>query len=115
LQRTGDPFCQLTREALARRSPRRLTLAKADFLQMSPQRWQKWIVWIASLIGGLLGLFAPVGVVKWLLQSEPEDAGILTLFFIPVWCVIAVFGLLAGRRLGLLAIGGKRGLQRKPV
>jgi len=76
---------------------------------------QKWIVRIASLSGGALGLFAPVGLVKWLLQTEPEDAGILTLFFIPIWCVIAVFGLLAGRRLGVLAIGGKRALQRKPV
>jgi hypothetical protein len=77
---------------------------------MSPQHL---IVWIASLTGGAIGLFAPVGVVKWLLQAEPEDAGILTLFFIPVWCVIAVFGLLAGRRLGLLVIGRKRALQRK--
>ena len=76
---------------------------------------QKWIVWIASLTGGAVGMFAPVGVVKWLLQTEPEDAGILTLFFVPIWCLIVIFGLLAGRRLGLLAIGGKRALQRKII
>jgi len=57
-------------------------------------------------------LFAPVGVVKWLLQKEPEDAGILTLFFFPVWCLLLVLGLLIGRRLGLLLTGGKRVLQR---
>ena len=79
---------------------------------MSPQ---KLIVWITSLTGGAIGLFAPVGVVKWLLQTEPEDAGILTLFFVPVWCLIVIFGLLVGRRLGLLAIGGKQALQRKII
>jgi len=68
----------------------------------------KLIVWITSLTGGAVGLFAPVGVVKWLLQTEPEDAGILTLFFLPVWCLLVVAGLLAGRRLGLLVTGGKR-------
>ena len=80
-----------------------------------PMSAQKLIVWITSLTGGALGLFAPVGVVKWLLQTEPEDAGILTLFFVPVWCLIVIFGLLAGHRLGLLAIGGKRALQRKII
>ena len=40
---------------------------------MSPQ---KIMVWIMTAVGGSVGLFAPVGVVKWLLQSEPEDAGI---------------------------------------
>jgi len=65
-----------------------------------------------SLTGGAIGLFAPVGVVKWLLQTEPADAGILTLFFLPVWCLIVVLGLLVGRRLGLLVTGGKRVLQR---
>jgi hypothetical protein len=54
---------------------------------------QKLVVMTTSLIGGAIGLFAPVGVVKWLLRTEPEDAGILTLFFLPVWCLI-------GRRLG---------------
>jgi hypothetical protein len=73
---------------------------------------QKLILWIAGLTGGAIGLLAPVGVVKWLLQTEPEDAGILTLFFLPVWCLLVVAGLLAGRRLGLLAIGGKRALPR---
>ena len=73
---------------------------------------QKLIIWITSLTVGAVGLFAPVGVVKWLLQKEPEDAGILTLFFFPVWCVLLVLGLLIGRRLGLLLVGGKRVLQR---
>ena len=73
---------------------------------------QKLIIWITSLTGGAVGLFAPVGVVKWLLQTEPEDAGILTLFFFPVWCLLLVLGLLIGRRLGLLVTGGKRVLQR---
>ena len=69
---------------------------------------RKLIILIASMTGGAIGLLAPVGVVKWLLQTEPEDAGILTLFFIPVWCLLVLFGLLAGRRLGMLATGGKR-------
>jgi hypothetical protein len=64
----------------------------------------KLVVWITSLTGGAVGLFAPVGVVKWLLQ----DAGILTFFFLPVWCLLVVAGLLAGRRLGVLVTGGKR-------
>jgi hypothetical protein len=54
----------------------------------------------------------PVGVVKWILQTEPADAGILTVFFLPVWGLLLVLGLLIGRRLGLLATGGKRVLQR---
>ncbi len=74
---------------------------------------QKIIMLVTSLAGGAVGLFAPVGVVKWLLQTEPEEAGILTLFFIPVWCLLVVLGLLIGRRLGLLATGGKRVLQRR--
>jgi len=61
-----------------------------------------------SLIGGAIGLLAPVGVVKWLLRTEPEDAGILTLFFLPVWCLLVVIGLLIGRRFGLLMTGRKR-------
>ena len=73
---------------------------------------QKIIVMIMSLIGGAVGLFAPVGVVKWLLRTEPEDAGILTLFFFPVWFLIVVAGLWIGRRLALLVTGGKRVLQR---
>ena len=73
---------------------------------------QKLVVLCASLTGGAIGLFAPVGVVKWLLQTEPEEAGILTLFLIPVWCLLVVFGLLTGRRLGMLATGGKRMVQR---
>ena len=72
---------------------------------------QKLIVMIMSLIGGAIGLFAPVGVVKWLLRTEPEDAGILTLFFFPVWFLIVVAGLWIGRKLALLVTGGKRVLQ----
>jgi len=75
---------------------------------MSPQTI---VIWIMSGIGGAIGLFAPVGIVKWLLQTEPEDAGILTFFFLPVWCFLVVAGLLVGRRLGML-IGGKRALPR---
>ena len=67
---------------------------------------------IAGLTGGAIGLFAPVGAVKWLLRTEPEEAGILTLFFFPVWFLLVVAGLLIGRRLGLLASGGKRVPQR---
>jgi hypothetical protein len=74
--------------------------------------FQKLIVTTTSLTGGAAGLLAPIGVVKWLLQTEPEDAGILTLFFLPVWCLIVVAGLLVGRRLGLTMSGGKRVLQR---
>jgi hypothetical protein len=73
---------------------------------------QKLVVLTTELLGGALGLFAPVGVVKWLLLTEPEDAGILTLFFFPVWCLLVVLGLLIGRRLGLLMSGGKRVVQR---
>ncbi len=69
---------------------------------------QKLVVTIISLIGGAIGLLAPVGVVKWLLRTEPEDAGILTLFFLPVWCLLVVAGLLIGRRFGLLMTGRKR-------
>jgi hypothetical protein len=72
---------------------------------------QKIAVRVMSGIGGAVGLFAPIGVVKWLLQIEPEDAGILTFFFLPVWCLLVVCGLLAGRRVGML-VGGKRAWQR---
>ena len=58
------------------------------------------------------GLLAPIGFVKWLLRTDPEDAGILTLFFFPVWCLLVVLGLLVGRRLGLLMTGEKRVTQR---
>jgi hypothetical protein len=77
-----------------------------------PMTHQKLVVLITTLLGGALGLFAPVGVVKWLLLTEPEDAGILTLFFFPVWCLLVVLGLLIGRRLGLLATGRRRVAQR---
>jgi hypothetical protein len=77
-----------------------------------PVTRQKLVVTTASLIGGAIGLFAPVGVVKWLLRSEPEDAGILTLFFLPVWCLLLILGLLIGRRFGLLVTGSKRVMPR---
>jgi len=73
---------------------------------------RKLVVTTASLAGGAIGLLAPIGVVKWLMQTEPEDAGILTLFFLPVWCLIVVAGLFIGRRLGMSIAGGKRVLQR---
>ena len=73
---------------------------------------QKLVVTITTLFGGAVGLFAPIGFVKWLLRTDPEDAGILTLFFFPVWCLLVVLGLLLGRRLGLLMTGGKRAVQR---
>ena len=69
---------------------------------------QKLVVLATSLAGGAIGLLAPIGVVKWVLQIEPEDAGILTLFFFPVWCLLFALGLLIGRKLGLLVTGGKR-------
>jgi hypothetical protein len=75
-------------------------------------RNQKLAVTIASLAGGAVGLLARIGVVKWLLRTEPEDAGILTLFFLPVWCLIVVAGLLIGRRFRVSVTGGKRVLQR---
>ena len=73
---------------------------------------QKLVLTITTLIGGAVGLFAPIGFVKWLLRTDPEDAGILTLFFFPVWCLLVVLGLLMGRRLGLIMPGGKRVAQR---
>jgi hypothetical protein len=76
-----------------------------ELLPMTPQ---KLVVLATSLTGGAIGLLAPIGVVKWVLQTEPEDAGILTPFFFPVWCLVFALGLLIGRRLGLLATGGKR-------
>ena len=69
---------------------------------------QKFVVTVSGLIGGAIGLFAPVGFVKWLLRTEPEEAGILTLFFLPVWFLIVVAGLLTGCKLALLVTGGKR-------
>jgi hypothetical protein len=73
---------------------------------------QKIIIWIISAICGAIGLFAPVGIVKWLLMAEPEDAGILTFFFLPVWCFLVVAGLLIGRRLGVALVGLRRAVQR---
>jgi hypothetical protein len=41
---------------------------------------QKLVMTTTTLIGGAVGLFAPIGVVKLLFGTDPEDAGILTLF-----------------------------------
>jgi hypothetical protein len=49
---------------------------------------QKFVLTITTLAGAAVGLFAPIGFVKWLLQTDPEEAGILTLFFFPVWCLL---------------------------
>jgi hypothetical protein len=73
---------------------------------------QKLITTITTLLGGAVGLLAPIGFVKWLLRTDPEEAGILTLFFFPVWCLLVVLGLLIGRRAGLPVTGGKRVAQR---
>jgi len=73
---------------------------------------QKFVLTITTLAGGAVGLLAPIGFVKWLLQTDPEEAGILTLFFFPVWCLLVVLGLLIGRRAGLIMTGGKRVAQR---
>jgi hypothetical protein len=73
---------------------------------------QKLMMIITTAIGGAIGLFAPIGFVKWLLRTDPEEAGILTLFFFPVWCLLVVLGLLIGRRAGLIVTGSKRAAQR---
>jgi hypothetical protein len=73
---------------------------------------QKLMMTITTAIGGAIGLFVPIGFVKWLLRTDPEEAGILTLFFFPVWCLLVVLGLLIGRRAGLLVTGSKRVAQR---
>jgi len=58
------------------------------------------------------GLLAAIGVVKWLLRTDPEEAGILTLLFFPEWCLLVVLGLLIGRKAGQRVTGGKRVAQR---
>jgi len=79
---------------------------------MAPMSPQKIMIWVMTTVGGAVGLFAPVGVVKWLLQAEPEDAGILTFFFLPIWCLLVVIGLLVGRRLGVALVGLRRAVPR---
>jgi hypothetical protein len=69
---------------------------------------RKLILILTTLTSGGAGLFAPIGFVQWLLRTDPEDAGILTLFFFPVWCLLVVLGLLIGRKAGLRVTGGKR-------
>jgi hypothetical protein len=47
---------------------------------------QMLIILFVSLCGDALGLFAPIGLSNQMAAAtEPEDAGILTLFFVPVW------------------------------
>jgi hypothetical protein len=74
---------------------------------------RKPILTLTTLADGAAGLHTPIGFVAWLLQAAPEEAGILTLFFFPVWCLLVVLGLLIGRKAGLLVTGGKRVAQRK--
>ena len=76
---------------------------------------QRLVIGIITLSGGAIGLLAPIGVVKWLFQTDPEEAGILTLFFFPVWCLLVVLGLLIGRKAGLLVTGGKRDRAEKSL
>jgi len=73
---------------------------------------QKLVMIVTTATGGAAGLLAPIGFVKWLLRTDPEEAGILTLFFFPVWCLFVVLSLLIGRRAGLRVTGGKRVAQR---
>jgi len=73
---------------------------------------QKLMMTVTTAIGGAIGLFAPIGFVKWLLRTDPEEAGILTLFFFPVWCLLVVLGLLIGRRAGLRVTGSRWAAQR---
>ena len=74
--------------------------------------FQKFVLSLTTLTGGTIGLLAPIGFVKWLLRTDPEEAGMLTLFFLPVWCLLVVLGLLVGRKAGLRMTGGKRVAQR---
>ncbi|KRQ91714.1 hypothetical protein [Bradyrhizobium valentinum] len=67
---------------------------------------------ITAAIDGAMGLLAPIGFVKWLLRTDPGEAGILTLFFFPVWRLLVVLGLLIGRKPGLRVTGGKRVAER---
>jgi len=76
---------------------------------------QKLVMTITTLTGGAVGLLAPIGFVKWLLRTDPEEAGILTLFFFPVWCLLVVLGLLIGRKAGLRMTGGERGRAEKSL
>jgi hypothetical protein len=110
-----------TRERSKVRSPVRppLLISNSSGLKPTVFRLPDWVDDLPEtnhphreLAGGAIGLFAPVGVVEWLLQTEPEDAGILTVFFMPVWCLLLVLGLLIGRWLGLFATGVRRIPQR---
>ena len=76
---------------------------------------QKLVIAIITLSGGAIGLLAPIGFVKWLLRTDPEEAGILTLFFFPVWCLLVVFGLLIGRSAGLARDRRQAGRAEKSI
>ena len=73
---------------------------------------QKLVMTITTAIGGAIGLLALIGFVKWLLRTDPGEAGIPTLFFFPVWRLLVVLGLLIGRKSGLRLTGSKRVVQR---
>jgi hypothetical protein len=75
--------------------------------------FQKLVMTITTFTGGAVGVLVPIGFVKWLVRTDPEEAGILTLFFLPVWCLLVVLGLLVGRKAGVRVTGGKRVAQRK--
>jgi hypothetical protein len=76
--------------------------------------FQNLVMTITTLTGGAVGLLVPIGFVKWLLRTDPEEAGILTLFFLPVWCLLVVLGLLVGRKAGLRVTGGSGSRREKP-
>jgi len=88
---------------------------------------QKLVVLTTSLTGGAIGLLGlevffhhgpdALFLVQVAAAFDPfigisaDQLGILTLFFFPVWCLLFAFGLLLGRRLGVL-LTGKRALPR---
>jgi hypothetical protein len=45
---------------------------------------QKIVMTLTTLAGSAIGLLAPTGFVKWLMRTDPEEPGILSLFFFPV-------------------------------
>ena len=106
------PFVVTTNPDLEIEKPGPLSICTNLVAGQPTMTAQKLVMAITILTGGAVGLLAPIGFVKWLLRTEPEDAGILTLFFFPVWCLLVVLGLLIGRRLGLRITGGRRVAQR---
>ena len=70
---------------------------------------QKLVTTLTTLIGGAVGLLAPIGFVKWLLRTDPEEAGILIAVLLSG---VVCLGLLIGRKAGRRVTGGKRVAQR---